>query len=270
MASCLLMAGAAQAQDKPKSERAEAARENHVDKAAAHAERAGSELKQAGKAATDEAQEALRAAREQASETMREARQGADEALANARKQAASSAEEAERVAKEAREQARTGIEQAREKAVSFFDEAREHVRRALLDAASSLESEERKTERVSEKAEREKARTQRQDVARVQQWRSLREQLDATRTTAADGSQRVDPAITEELRVHARRTARLARIRALADKADDERSVSRADVLLAKELERHEQAMTTLLSQAETTDQSARVKGASREESKP
>ncbi len=194
-AACLLTAAAANAQDHPTTQPAP------KPGAAEHVERAGSELKAAGKVAGADARDALHEAGEHASETMRE----------------------------------------ARAKAASFFEGAREHVRRALLNAADGLESDQRTDDR-------EKARTQRQELARVEQWRALREQLDATGTDSVGQQQPVTPALSAELRIHAQRTARLARIRALADKAKDGASVKRCDALVSQELTRHEQQMKALL----------------------
>lgn len=208
-----------------------------AEHAGEHVERAGEELKQAGKVAGEQARDAVHKAGSRAGETLREAKEGASEALEEAKAAAAESAEEAEAAAKEAREKARSGMENARDKAASFFENAREHVRRALLNAAEGLESDKRKEER-------EASRKQRQDAARAEQWRVLREQLDAP-PTEEEG---IAPDLSQELRLHAQRTARLSRIRAVADREQDTRSVKRCDELLAKELARHEQRMTALL----------------------
>lgn len=236
-AACWLLASATQAQDKsnPNAGPKKAAPAEHAGE---HVERAGEELKQAGKVAGEQAREVVQKAGSRAGETLREAKEGASDALEEARAAAAESAEEAEAAAKEAREKARTGMENARDKAASFFENAREHVRRALLNAAESLESDKRKEER-------ETLRKQRQDAARAEQWQVLRAQLDAP-PTEEEG---VAPDLSQELRLHAQRTARLSRIRAIADREQDKRSVKRCDELLAKELTRHEQRMTALLS---------------------
>jgi hypothetical protein len=56
-----------------------------------------------------------------------------------------------------------------------------------------------------------------------------------------------IPPAAREELRVHARRMARLARIRALGEYANDQQAVQRADALSERERNRHKSELARL-----------------------
>jgi hypothetical protein len=61
----------------------------------------------------------------------------------------------------------------------------------------------------------------------------------------AALGKRKAAPAITQELRRHSRRTARLERVGELAAEADDAEALALVDKLIAKENARHSKWLT-------------------------
>jgi hypothetical protein len=75
-------------------------------------------------------------------------------------------------------------------------------------------------------------AAPQRARAARAAAWRVLKHDLKAPSELPA--------AVREELRVHARRMARLQRVQLLAVQAHDQATMQRADQLLAREQARH------------------------------
>ena len=81
---------------------------------------------------------------------------------------------------------------------------------------------------------------------ARAEARRGEKERLHAHMRKHAGhaGHEMPIPALREELRRHARRLARLARVRELADAAKDADTVTRADKLIEREQERHERWM--------------------------
>ncbi len=213
-ALALAIATAGYAQDKPQDKPQDKLADHEhgsqgarKGRAAEHVERAGDELKEASKTAKTEARHAAHEARERA--------QGA---------------------LHEASENARAAMEEARAKTRAWLEEAREQTRQALLSAASGLESK-------ASKEERDQARVQRRDRARVEQWRKLRHHMHDDDAHAAV----ITPEMRGELSIHANRTARLARIRALAAQANDTKTVERCDELLQLELKRHDQHVSDM-----------------------
>jgi TolA-binding protein len=99
-------------------------------------------------------------------------------------------------------------------------------------------ERQEHREERQERREERQERREERRDD-RQERRQARREEL---RKRWGDLVQR--PEARAELRVHARRMARLHRIRALAQQAGKTEVVERADKLIAKERERHQRAM--------------------------
>lgn len=210
-----------------------------------HVERASEELKEASKAAAEEAREKLHKTGEEMRESMQEAREQAKQALEQARKQAEESGENADEALKEAKEEAKVVLKEAREQARSFFEQAREQTRKALLNAAESLDSKQDDTTK-------QKQREERKDAARREQWQELKKRLDENPNTQTTTSLVSGTGLSRELALHARRTARLSRIRALADQQKDAPTVARCDALLSLELARHERRMLALLKQPE------------------
>jgi hypothetical protein len=110
-------------------------------------------------------------------------------------------------------------------------------------------ERQERREERGEQRDDRQERREERRDDRqerreerrgdRQERRKARREEI---RQRWGDLAQR--PEARAELRVHARRMARLHRIRALAQQAGKTEVVERADKLIAKERERHQRAM--------------------------
>jgi hypothetical protein len=241
-----LCAAGARAED-PK---AKPARE-HQGSTGEHLDRAGKELDAAGKAAAHDAKQAADEARKKADEAARDTRdgvnraadrtrEGVNEVAERTRETAEEAAREAREAAHEAKEAARGAAEETREAARDAFErgkvetrealeEARERTRGLLLEAADALAPE-----------ERERARAERR-----KRWGELRGKLAGQ---PAD-PEAVNPALRAELKHHARRVARLHRVRAVAQESSDAESVARVDALLAKENQRHERRVSALTS---------------------
>ena len=98
------------------------------------------------------------------------------------------------------------------------------------------------KAENKADKAE-EQAREARRAARRVERAAKAKEEKVALRAkvTAALKGRAMTPALREALRIHARRLARLDRVRVLADEAKDAEVVARVDKLIAKETARHD-----------------------------
>ena len=124
----------------------------------------------------------------------------------------------------EAVEEAREDVDDAREEHL----EARADAREDVLEARS--EREEVRQERRASRRE-----------ARQARWRALRERFDV------DHPRALSAPVRAELRTHARRMAKLRRIEALADEADDDANEDRAARLMDRERTRHDQAMSRL-----------------------
>jgi hypothetical protein len=208
-----------------------------------HVERAGKELDAAGRKAADEAQRAAEEARHKAQEAARDTREQVQQAAERTRQAAHEASKTALLAAEEAREQARkaaaqTGeaarevYEQGKEQTREALERAREGTRELLLQAADALSPEAR-------------ARAQEE---RKQRWAELRARLHG---------QPEDPAALgaptrAELAKHARRVARLERVRAVALEQHDDDSAARVAQLLDKENARHEKRIAQLTGSTE------------------
>ncbi|MAQ15216.1 MAG: hypothetical protein CMN30_10540 [Sandaracinus sp.] len=114
------------------------------------------------------------------------------------------------------------------EEAQEDVEDAREEVLEARNDA---------REERVEARHEaRQSARAERRE-----RWEELRGPLGVEQPRA------VPPAVRAELRVHARRMAKLQRISDLADGADDDTNEDRAERLMEREQARHRARMQAL-----------------------
>jgi len=218
-------------------------RGERMRRAQEHAQRAGDELHEASKAAAEEAREKLHKTGQELREGMEAAREQAAQALDQAREQAGESGDKADTALEEAKEEAKVALKQAREHARSLFEQAREQTRKALLTAAESLES-------SDDQATKRRRREERRDHARREQWQELKRRLDENPDGEPTASLVAGTPLSRELALHARRTARLSRIRALADQQKDGPTVARCDALLSLELSRHERRMLALLKQ--------------------
>lgn len=165
---------------------------------------------------------------------------------------------------KEAREKVREAAKQAREKVIAAKQEARES-----LEAARGEAREKMKVAKEEMKAAHEDVKVK-LGAAREELREQLHEKVDqvlgpplAERAARAREHRRnalramhphwrrgadIPPQAREALRRHARRTARLLRIRALAEAAGDAKSVERCDKLLELERSHHQARMGRLI----------------------
>jgi hypothetical protein len=97
---------------------------------------------------------------------------------------------------------------------------------------------------------------------ARRMAWRQLSNQVERP--------QDVPPSVREELRRHAQRTARLKRIRTLANEKREAALVTRADTLLAREQQRHAKKLASLWSAMHAERGTDRVKAAEDDDQDP
>jgi hypothetical protein len=89
-------------------------------------------------------------------------------------------------------------------------------------------------------------------DLAALKQTRPDRRKVEIAALQVRWGTELLrDTRATEELKLHAQRTAYLQRIRALANKAKDAKTVQAVDVLITKEDTRNADAMNALRSGA-------------------
>ena len=111
--------------------------------------------------------------------------------------------------------------------------------------------SEERKDRREERREDRQDRREDRQE-ARQERREDRREWRDRRRTARRAfldkwGPIHKQPVVRAELAIHARRMARLGRMRTLATEAGKEKLVQQIDKIVAKENARHEKRMETL-----------------------
>lgn len=163
---------------------------------------------------------------------------------------------------------AKTKVEVAKEKRAEARDktlEAKEKIKEAVKKTATGAEGakearEAAKEARKDAKEARGEAREATGDVkeALKERWKKLRdtrkERREERKTKIKEkwGEDALKhPAVRAELKIHARRVARLNRIRALAKAEGKDTVVERVDKVLAKENTRHEKHMETLKSKA-------------------
>lgn len=181
-----------------------------------------------------------RAERQEAREASREARAETREARAATR--------EARGEVREARREARGEI---REAARSGDREGAREARQALREEAAEARGEAREERREAREARGEareargEARGERRDARAEQRARRL-----ATLTQrlgleeGARPAQALDAQTRAELRTHARRVARIRRMRAVAEEGGREALVERIDALMTRENARHERRL--------------------------
>jgi ferritin-like metal-binding protein YciE len=167
--------------------------------------------------------DAMRRTREQLHERIEEARAHMKEArdqVQEARDQVKSAVDKAPDEARAAMEKARAEGREAMQQARDAMKEARESLKQALPGAGP-------------------KERAERARYARRMAWHAMMHRV----RRPSD----IPPAMREELRHHARRMARLARIRAIATDKKDEAVTKRCDALITREQARHETKMAQL-----------------------
>lgn len=189
--------------------------------------------KQARRAAHP-AVEKMRALREQVGaqeRLLREQMRGADaktrkvlrEQMDAAREQMQAARQEMTKIRREALDRVGAAVEEARNDWRATHGE--------LMDAMRN------RAQRVRESVE---ARHERVERARKRAW-------DKTRRVFEHVSD-IPDALTKELRMHGQRTARLLRIRAIAENEGDRATVTRTDELMEREEKRHHAAVGPLL----------------------
>jgi hypothetical protein len=193
-----------------------------------HLQRAKEELKQAGESAADDTHKAMKEAREEAREKLKEARETAARAAAEARDKARELGGEAAEAAQRGAEEAQRALQRASEVARETFRETADK-----LDDSDSPDDK----------------RRARRNHERHETWRRLREQMKAK---GHGEPPKLDLPLKTELAVHARRSARLARIRDLALENDDPKAVAKVDTLLERERQRHERRVEMLTAHAD------------------
>jgi hypothetical protein len=168
--------------------------------------------------------DAMRRAREQLHERLDEARAHMKEArdqMQEAREQVKSAVDKAPDEARVAMEKARAEGREAVQQARDAMKDARESLKQALPGMAGP------------------KDRAERARYARRMAWHAMMHRVHRPSD--------IPPAMREELRHHARRMARLARIRAIASDKKDEAVTKRCDALITREQARHQAKMAQL-----------------------
>ena len=209
--------------------------------ASEHLERAGQEIDAAGRKAAEEAKRAAADAKREAREAARDTGEQVDlaaervmQAAKEAKQAAKQAADEAGDTAREAArgtsEAARELLENGKEQTRAALDEAREGTRELLLKAADALSPEARARARAERKL----------------RWAELRVRLPGH----PNDPEKVSIPVRTELGHHARRVARLERVRAVALENQDHESATQVATLLDKENARHERRMAQLASQ--------------------
>jgi vacuolar-type H+-ATPase subunit H len=196
--------------------------------------------------AADKAREQVNAAKEKARAGLEEAKQEARQAIKEAREAGHAAHQEAHEAVKEAREQAHEAVKEGREHARDALKaahgevhgmakRARDRALRLVQDAEAALTKPPTDVEQEDRRGKARKAR-----------WR----QMSNAHPDLAKGPEQIPPAAREELKVHARRMARLARAQAVAAEAKDEAARGRAHALMQKEIARHKQQLMAVWNQ--------------------
>jgi hypothetical protein len=213
-----------------------------------HLERAGKEVQAAGQQAVQETKEAARKGRDAAKQAANEAAQKVDEAgqkvrakseaaadearaaVERARVRGEEAADEGREALRETKENAEDAVARGTEQAKAALERAREEARALLLKAADGLAP-----NAAEDRAERQRVRNER--------WAELRTHLSGQPSDPAA----IAPPLREELEHHARRMARLERIRRTAADVNDNEAIAQADALIARENARHERRVAVL-----------------------
>lgn len=189
----------------------------------------------AAEQAKDTASRATEAASEQASELAERASKGAQEATEAAKARAKQAADKGAGMVDSLRASAQRTLDAAGSYVARFFgrfeglgaealQRMRDGTRAKLVSAANALDE-------YSAKARRN---------ARLDRWEDLKKRFNFV-------GEQPSPAVSEELRAHEFRVARIKRAREIAEAAGDARSVKRSDNLLESEYARSHDRLATL-----------------------
>lgn len=204
--------------------------------------------KQAKREAKSAERDAERAKRD--AEKARERANEAQEDAREARKELQETAEEQRREIREAQERGdKEEIREAREEAREELREKREDIReeqRKAREARGELSEKEREARQAEGLAarKRQEARKARADEKRADQWKDLSKRAGKPDAQPSD----MPPPVRNELRSHARRSAKLDRIEAIAKEKDNDKLVDQVKELRRRENERHEARLEKLI----------------------
>jgi vacuolar-type H+-ATPase subunit H len=173
--------------------------------------------------AAQEAREDLREAREQVRETMKQAREEMREEMKEAREEMRAAGEQVRAAGDEMREEMREAHAQAKERWRELHGAMLEAMRKHGTELREAAE------------ATRERVREARRKV-----WHELR--------AGVSDAKGIPAAVSQEMRHHARRMARLLRVLALSEQKNDTETQDRVKRLIAREQERHDRKVDHLL----------------------
>jgi len=183
--------------------------------------------------AKQHAQQARQAVKEQLAEgkqALHEAKQKVKAEVDAVRERAAAAKAQAHEEVHAAEHQVAQDVEAAKQQGQQALDEARERMheaRQQLLDKAH-------------QKLDEALAGGDQGDAQAAQRARDARRAAFHDMHAHVKRPAEIPPEVRQALRVHAQRSARLARIRALAEQAGDSAAVARTDTLIAKERAQH------------------------------
>jgi hypothetical protein len=168
-------------------------------------------------------------------EAMRRARAQLHERLDEAREHM----KEAREQVQEAREQVKTAVDKAPDEARAAIEKARAEGREAMQQARDAMKEASDSLKQALPGVPANKERTERARYARRMAWHAMMHRLHRPSD--------IPPAMREELRHHARRMAKLTRIRSIATEKKDAAVTKRCDALITREQARHEAKMAQL-----------------------
>lgn len=146
---------------------------------------------------------------------------------------------EAREQIQEAREQVKSAVDKAPDEARAAMEKARSEGREAVQQARDAMKEARESLQQALPGLPGAKDRAERARYARRLAWHGMMHRVHRPSD--------IPPAMREELRHHARRMARLTRIRAIANDKKDVAVTKRCDALITREQARHEAKMAQL-----------------------
>lgn len=208
-------------------ERVDRATEAVGDGARGVKERAGDVAERATEQVSERMEEVAEAAREKTREAASSLGESAEELADSAKTLWARALDGARDKARRLGESAGGALERGKDAALRALSVVREEARAILLGAAEALDTKTREARKAARRA----------------RWEHLRERFSLS-------AERPSEALSEELRDHEYRIARLKRARTLAQSADDHPSLDQSDRLLETEYGRHRRRMEEIRSE--------------------
>jgi colicin import membrane protein len=245
-------------QDAERSARQELKKaEQKVRQAEQQLKNAAADAKQAAETALSEAKQALERAKLEASsagtmalEAVRDLKNAGKHKLDATLETAHTKAHDATDKAVGKAAELKAGVAEAAAKARNGAEGTAEEV---AAEAGATVRNVQAKAHQIMQTAVGATGENARRRHARRMAWRQLADQVERP--------QDVPPAVREELRRHAQRTARLKRIRTLANEKREAALTARADTLIAREEQRHAKKLATLWSAMHAQRDTDRVK---------